>query len=83
MPRNLEVLMAQAIAKARAVGPLPPLVLPRAFRGALPFDPGTGGWPRDLHMPEGMGLVTVHLWDEIGRPANEGAPELLEQVGND
>ena len=71
MPRNLEVRMAQSLAKALAAGNLPPLVLPFAFRGVLPFDPGTGGWPSELHMPDGMGLVMVRFGDEIGEPANE------------
>jgi len=35
MPHNLQVRMAQAMAKARAAGNLPPLVLPTAFRGLL------------------------------------------------
>lgn len=78
MIRNIEVLMAQAMAKARAAGHLPPLVLPRAAREALPFDPGTGGWPRELHMPEGMGLM--RCWDDTGQPANEGVPARTEAM---
>lgn len=74
MVRNLEALIAQAMAKARASGSLPPVVLPYAFRRMIPFDPGTGDWPRELFMPNGMGMVTVRFWYEIGEPANGSAP---------
>ena len=74
MPRNLEALMAQAMAKARASGSLPPMVLPFACRDAVPFESGDGGWPRELFMPNGMGLAAVRFWDDIGKPANESAP---------
>ncbi len=80
MPRNIEFLMAQARAKARTAGSLPPMVLPFAFRGLLQFDPGTGSWPRELHMPDGMGFVTVRFWDEIGKPANDGSTVVAEAV---
>jgi hypothetical protein len=73
MPRKVEALMAKALAKARLAGSIPPLVLPLAYRGALPFDSGTDGCPRDLHKRDGMGLIMVRFWDEIGQPANEAA----------
>jgi hypothetical protein len=71
MPRDLEALMAKALAKARVAGSIPTLVLPFTFRDALPFDPGTGGWPHELHMPDGMGMVAVRFGDDIGEPAND------------
>jgi hypothetical protein len=71
MPRNLKVLMAKAMAEARIAGSSPPLVLPFTFRDALPFDPGTGGWAHELHMPDGMGMVAARFGDDIGEPAND------------
>jgi hypothetical protein len=71
MIRNIESLKAQARSKHKHS----PLVLPPTFRDLLPFDPGTSGWPLALHMPDGMGMVTVRFWDEIGVPAvNETSP---------
>lgn len=80
MPRNIEVLLAQAMERARAASNLPPLVLPIAFRGALPFESGTGGWPRELFMPDGMGFGTMRPLYGVGQPANDGPATVAESA---
>lgn len=81
MIRNFEARMAQAMAQARALGSVPPLVLPFVFRGLMPFESSSDGWPSELHMPKGMGFLTTWTRDNCTQPANEiAAPADADSV---
>ena len=64
MPRDITILMA------RWPGKRPPVMLPFQLRAQTTLPLSDEEWPTALDAPEGMGLLTVRWWDEIGVPAN-------------